>query len=355
MIQVHSNIATLLASNLTRQEAVLEATNERTWLMQLNTTLYRKLAFKSSAAMSTDGDYSAIYTQDYQSITGETMPLTTFQVETNELGIPENGDVDGGVEDAINLIRVCSDAYVHRQDPRASHHQHPAHVPPNTHRSEYQSSGDIEMAVNSHQHHQAVGGGAYVKVKQQQRLQGDDELRKELSALSASLALPVDVHHMNTSSSSSNTAQVKAVESQQPLDDQIRSSSSASCKESDQACVVCYAEEANAVLLDCGHAVLCWSCAQLIAKKVRSQCPVCRLPIEQLLRISSSSTYPLTDGRVVALSDHGFRVVLRSLPRHPPAINTFTAAAAAVPNLTGATTRVQHELGPAPNDNQPPP
>ncbi|KAL1520824.1 hypothetical protein AB1Y20_022386 [Prymnesium parvum] len=48
-------------------------------------------------------------------------------------------------------------------------------------------------------------------------------------------------------------------------------------------CVVCMTNEANAAIISCGHAVACVRCCERF-----TTCPVCRKPIERLLRIYHS-------------------------------------------------------------------
>lgn len=75
-----------------------------------------------------------------------------------------------------------------------------------------------------------------------------------------------------------------------------------------ETCVVCFSEEINAVLMSCGHAVLCWDCALAIAKQYRSHCPVCRVPILELWKIDVNAIHRLDDGRVTLMSEEGFDV-----------------------------------------------
>lgn len=88
-------------------------------------------------------------------------------------------------------------------------------------------------------------------------------------------------------------------------------------------CVICMAESVDSVLLDCGHAILCWTCALVVARGHRSQCPICRVSIHELFHISndtqSSNTISTRDGSIIKVSKEGF-VVRRD--GHPVTIST---------------------------------
>ena len=48
----------------------------------------------------------------------------------------------------------------------------------------------------------------------------------------------------------------------------------------EKTCRICYVDERNTVFVRCGHMVACQLCAQQV-----SDCPVCRRPIEQVIRV----------------------------------------------------------------------
>jgi Zinc finger, C3HC4 type (RING finger) len=109
------------------------------------------------------------------------------------------------------------------------------------------------------------------------------------------------------------------------------------------SCVVCLSQTIDAVLFDCGHAVLCWSCAQLIAKAPKPQCPICRLEIQQLLHISSHKI-ELSNGSIVAISDEGYAV-----KRHSQSVTVTTSVPGVIPGVLGHldtfTTTVNNHIG----------
>ena len=59
-------------------------------------------------------------------------------------------------------------------------------------------------------------------------------------------------------------------------------------------------------LLECGHCVLCFHCASMLARKVPSSCPLCRLPISIIARLTSFITLP--DGGRLAVSGECYTV-----------------------------------------------
>lgn len=51
-------------------------------------------------------------------------------------------------------------------------------------------------------------------------------------------------------------------------------------------CIICYDMPANACFMGCGHGGVCYDCAQKVAKKPPSQCPICRVGIEQVFKLT---------------------------------------------------------------------
>jgi len=58
--------------------------------------------------------------------------------------------------------------------------------------------------------------------------------------------------------------------------------------ERDLECVVCWAAEKQAVVVPCGHACLCRTCAAKLAASALPSCPICRGKIRQILNIADS-------------------------------------------------------------------
>lgn len=52
-------------------------------------------------------------------------------------------------------------------------------------------------------------------------------------------------------------------------------------------CKICYAAEADAVVMECGHGGLCMECCRQVMRSARAQrvCPLCRSRISLLLRV----------------------------------------------------------------------
>ncbi|KAI5063820.1 hypothetical protein GOP47_0020490 [Adiantum capillus-veneris] len=53
----------------------------------------------------------------------------------------------------------------------------------------------------------------------------------------------------------------------------------------DRECVMCMNEERSIVFLPCAHQVICIECNQLHVKHGRKDCPSCRTPIQQRIRV----------------------------------------------------------------------
>lgn len=50
------------------------------------------------------------------------------------------------------------------------------------------------------------------------------------------------------------------------------------------ACYICVERRPDAVVMECGHGGMCFKCAQQLESTSPAQCPVCRKPIQQVLR-----------------------------------------------------------------------
>ncbi|CAK8676507.1 unnamed protein product [Clavelina lepadiformis] len=55
-----------------------------------------------------------------------------------------------------------------------------------------------------------------------------------------------------------------------------------------QECVICCDSEADHVILDCRHCCLCEKCANKLQRNGDPLCPLCRGPIDRIIRIYSS-------------------------------------------------------------------
>ena len=75
-------------------------------------------------------------------------------------------------------------------------------------------------------------------------------------------------------------------------------------------CIVCYNEKINSILLECGHSVLCWQCAQVCAQKHPRLCPVCRQAIIQIAHLTTLP-FDIGDNRIIAISDEGYTIKTR--------------------------------------------
>ncbi len=70
-----------------------------------------------------------------------------------------------------------------------------------------------------------------------------------------------------------------------------------------ELCWICCQGEREAVLLECGHGGICFSCALRCARKRPPLCPMCRSPIQQIVRIAGPAT--LVDGELVVPASAG--------------------------------------------------
>mmetsp|Transcript_90745 Transcript_90745/g.270857 ORF Transcript_90745/g.270857 Transcript_90745/m.270857 type:complete len:535 (-) Transcript_90745:48-1652(-) len=63
--------------------------------------------------------------------------------------------------------------------------------------------------------------------------------------------------------------------------------------ESEQLCFICYSEAPDAVLLECGHAGLCSTCAlHLVQRRAGAHCPICRSAIGMIVRLRPDLPVP---------------------------------------------------------------
>lgn len=66
-------------------------------------------------------------------------------------------------------------------------------------------------------------------------------------------------------------------------------------------CYVCFTEDHDAVLLECGHGGVCFACARSLATRHPRTCPICRMPITAFLKVKK------TEGNIV-VAEEGFTV-----------------------------------------------
>ena len=67
------------------------------------------------------------------------------------------------------------------------------------------------------------------------------------------------------------------------------------------ACYICCERRADAVVMECGHGGVCFTCATHLANTAPHQCPVCRDPIQEILKLHEVREF----GRVVAVPSGG--------------------------------------------------
>jgi hypothetical protein len=53
----------------------------------------------------------------------------------------------------------------------------------------------------------------------------------------------------------------------------------------DEICIVCCNAPKECVFVPCGHHATCMACGKLVQEQAGKGCPVCRRPIERVLRI----------------------------------------------------------------------
>mmetsp|Transcript_1234 Transcript_1234/g.1625 ORF Transcript_1234/g.1625 Transcript_1234/m.1625 type:complete len:377 (+) Transcript_1234:68-1198(+) len=73
-------------------------------------------------------------------------------------------------------------------------------------------------------------------------------------------------------------------------------------------CYICYVAPRDAVLMECGHAGVCFSCAQKLAVRHPRSCPICRQPISTVLKLSTHDRRH-KDSKVLVLANEGLAVV----------------------------------------------
>lgn len=64
--------------------------------------------------------------------------------------------------------------------------------------------------------------------------------------------------------------------------------------ESEQLCFICYSNAPDAVILECGHAGMCVSCAEQLPERQPHgrPCPICRAPISRVMRLCTDRPFP---------------------------------------------------------------
>lgn len=160
----------MLATHLSRQEAILEPISEQIYLLRISTNLYRKIKetepllheIKNGSLLSSEGDTLREYSKLVDNIYQNGMPLTVNESNHSSgshdhathdqfmANLTDDVEAGAGVDDTINLIRVCADAYMHRHD-AIPHHFDTTFL---NHRRMYSHDdrdreGEIELAVHS--------------------------------------------------------------------------------------------------------------------------------------------------------------------------------------------------------------
>jgi len=92
-------------------------------------------------------------------------------------------------------------------------------------------------------------------------------------------------------------------------------------------CWICCQGEREAVLLECGHGGMCFSCALRCARKRPALCPMCRAPIQQIVRVAGPAM--LVDGELVVPSCPGSCGVARNDAQHGVTTSSSTEGAGA--------------------------
>ena len=73
------------------------------------------------------------------------------------------------------------------------------------------------------------------------------------------------------------------------------------------SCIICFARDTDSCLLECGHVIMCFPCAAMVAKQMPNACPLCRVPIRYIVKITTPA-FALKDGRMLAVSGEGYVV-----------------------------------------------
>ena len=55
--------------------------------------------------------------------------------------------------------------------------------------------------------------------------------------------------------------------------------------EDNQLCVICSTNKIDTVFYPCGHKSACYECSLIIKKNYKMECPMCRQPIKDLIRV----------------------------------------------------------------------
>ncbi|CAN0006190.1 unnamed protein product, partial [Discosporangium mesarthrocarpum] len=76
----------------------------------------------------------------------------------------------------------------------------------------------------------------------------------------------------------------------------LRLSSPGPSSTSPTQCFICCEHSADAVIMECGHGGMCFSCAQHLASTRPPQCPVCREPISEVLRFGKIMAVHSSEG-----------------------------------------------------------
>lgn len=106
-------------------------------------------------------------------------------------------------------------------------------------------------------------------------------LEQELSRLKQS----TEINHQSNNLPVANEGTEHQEETIASMLDELDNHESSENGGSDRKCFFCVKEEVSVVFLPCAHQVLCSNCSDNYGKKGKAQCPCCRVPIEQRIRV----------------------------------------------------------------------
>ncbi len=87
----------------------------------------------------------------------------------------------------------------------------------------------------------------------------------------------------------------------------VRLNSKEKSSHEDGLCFICYCNTANCCIMECGHGGVCFDCAQTMAARRPSVCPICRGGIAEVLRLSGKFI-TLQTGVTVTLSEESVMI-----------------------------------------------
>jgi hypothetical protein len=146
----------------------------------------------------------------------------------------------------------------------------------------------------------------------------DDDSRLSLSSSSTMSLVGFIIDKQVSLATGAPTCGVGQAQSQAQAQAQEQS------KHDGHMCIICCDEPANACFMECGHGNVCYECAMVVAKKIPAQCPICRIAIVKVFKmtkfVDKSLLESLSTTQNALLCDEESTILCNTLRNDPDSV-----------------------------------